>query len=134
VHKHHTFGYSSTRGDVNINRLDRPEDLGPSRAEALAALRGIGLIYAIWTPSGQIKIGYTENIWRRRRWLGGEVIAFMPGNSSAERAIHARLVDHRHHGREWYYPTPGVLAVVNEMREALGNGADRSLRTTEVPR
>jgi hypothetical protein len=90
------------------------------RARALIALRGVSVVYAMRLSDNLIKIGCTTNVSHRRKQLRGEVLAFMLGGPIEERAIHARLVDHRHHGREWYYPTPGVLAVINEMRDTLG--------------
>lgn len=93
----------------------------PSRYVALDALSLIGpVVYAMRVPGGVIKIGYTTQLNERRGQHRGEVLAVQFGTRAHEAAIHARLVDNRHHGHEWYYPTPAVLAVVNEMRETLG--------------
>jgi len=68
-----------------------------------------------------VKIGHTTDLAARYRTLHAtEVLAFTPGTLADEQALHDSLADHVHHGREWYYPTPGVMAVVNEMRDALG--------------
>lgn len=85
------------------------------------ALRAIGeVVYAV-RVGDVVKIGHTTNLAARRWRLGAtEVLAFQPGTYDDEQALHAALVEHLHHGREWYYPTPGVMAVVNEMRERLG--------------
>lgn len=49
-----------------------------------------------------------------------ELLAIKPGTRADEADLHRQLVEHLHHGREWYNPTPEVLAVINEWREALG--------------
>jgi hypothetical protein len=95
--------------------------------DATAALRIVNLagpvIYAARTRDGLIKIGVSAHMDTRLRQIGAgndDILGFTPGDRAAELAIHRRLTAHRHHGREWYYPTPGVLAVVNEMRAAMG--------------
>lgn len=83
------------------------------------------VVYAARLDDGVIKIGWTERFGSRLRWLksyngqGIELIAFRQGTRDDEQAIHAELAEHIHHGREYYSATPEVLAVVNEMREAL---------------
>jgi hypothetical protein len=101
----------STRGEVIQPTISRS-----------AALRAIGeVVYAIRTSEGTIKIGHTRNLDMRRYQVGSvEVLAFQPGTFDDEQRIHAGLVDQRHHGREWYNPTPEVLAVVNDMRQRIG--------------
>ena len=49
-----------------------------------------------------------------------ELLAFRVGAYEDEQAIHASLVEHRARAREYYNPTPEVLAVVNDMRNSLG--------------
>jgi hypothetical protein len=91
--------------------------------EALRILNMAGpVVYAIRTKDGLIKIGVTSQMSIRRRKLGphDDILALKIGDRVVEQQIHARLTDHRHHGNEWYYPTPGVMAVINEMREDLG--------------
>jgi hypothetical protein len=91
------------------------------RTQALAALSQVGeVVYAMRVAGGLVKIGHTTQAGRRRAALKGEILAVTFGSRTDEQAIHARLADHIHHGREWYYPTPGVMAVVNEMRAAMG--------------
>lgn len=102
-----------------------PCDAAPDahlRAEALHVLDGLGgSVYACRVADGLIKIGFTRHLNARRTSLQGELLAVLPGASyNDEQALHARLVDHLHHGQEWYYPTPRVLAVVNEMRQEIG--------------
>lgn len=93
----------------------------PATLSRAAALRALGhVVYAVRVDD-VIKIGCTGDLARRCRELhASDVLAFMPGTVDVERALHDRLVEHRHHGVEWYYPTPGVMAVVNEMREVIG--------------
>lgn len=86
-----------------------------------AALLALGpVVYAV-RCGDTIKIGHTRDLSNRMSGLhADELLAVMPGTYDDEQALHARLVDHRHHGHEWYYPTPGVLAIVNEMRDRIG--------------
>jgi len=102
------------------------ERRGPGRALTTAsALRALGpIVYAVRLTDGLIKIGHSADFAQRRRCIGGhssEMLAVIPGATRAdEQAIHAQLTDHVHHGREYYNPTPGVLQVVNRMREQIG--------------
>lgn len=98
--------------------------LPKSRTEAIRqthALRGLqgdrSMLYAIRLDDGVIKIGCTVSLSDRRYRLGNEILAMLPGELDEEFDIHQRLKAHTHHGREYYNPTPEVLAVVNEMRE-----------------
>lgn len=91
------------------------------RTQALATVSAIGqVVYAVRMPDGTIKIGHTARADRRLSQLHGEPLAVMFGTRVDEQDIHARLSGHVHHGREWYYPTPGVMAVVDEMRASMG--------------
>lgn len=85
-------------------------------------LRALGsVVYAVRVPGQVIKIGCTSDLATRAQALGAEeILAFKPGEYADEQLIHSGLVAHRHHGREYYHPTPEVLAVVNEMRDDLG--------------
>lgn len=86
-----------------------------------AALRAVGAVVYAVRCGDVIKIGHTRNLAQRCNKLqADEVLAIRPGTYEDEQAIHARLVGHLHHGREWYYPTPAVVTVVNEMRASLG--------------
>lgn len=95
----------------------------PSRAAALKALSQLGpVIYAIATPAGLIKIGYTSDLGKRLRKFkdfgagDAQVLAFAFGSPEDERALHHNLRDALAAGREWYTPTADVLHVINEWR------------------
>lgn len=93
----------------------------PRPISRYAALRSVGEVVYAARVGDTIKIGHTTNLANRLSKIAAdEVLAFCPGTYADEQELHGRLVEHLHHGREWYYPTPGVLAVVNEMRETLG--------------
>ena len=83
------------------------------------------VVYAARLDDGVIKIGWTQRFGDRLRYLKHhdqqdvELLAFRGGTLDDEKAIHAALVEHLHHGREYYAPTPEVLAVVNDMRAVL---------------
>lgn len=99
--------------------LGKPEGF-PSLSEALDVVSQVGpVVYAMRLRGDVIKIGHSGRLGRRRIQLQGTMLAFRFGTRDDEQAIHALLAEHRHHGREYYHPTPEVLAVVNEMREAL---------------
>lgn len=90
------------------------------------AMRMLGaVVYAARLADGSIKIGWTERFDLRMHWLKHhaeqdvELLAFRLGTYEDEQEIHASLIEHRHHAHEYYHPTPAVLAVVNDMREAL---------------
>jgi hypothetical protein len=97
-----------------------------------SAMNSLGpVVYAARLTDGAVKIGWTEHFGSRLRWLKSytgqdvELLAFRLGTYDDEQAIHASLLDHRASGsqyanaREYYNPTPEVLAVVNQMRESL---------------
>jgi hypothetical protein len=99
-----------------------PDELtGRPALTRAAAMRAVGeVVYAV-RVGDLVKIGHTGDLAARfNRLSADEVLAIAPGTTEDERQLHDRLADHLHHGREWYYPTPGVLAVVNELRERLG--------------
>ena len=86
----------------------------------IATANGLGpVIYAFATRDGLIKIGYSEHLGNRSARLGGmgRLLAFTPGASmDEERAVHATLAEYVARGREYYHPSPAVLAAVNDMR------------------
>lgn len=94
---------------------------GEKRLTRASALRALGpVVYAV-RVGPLIKIGHTANLARRFNELhADEVLAFVPGTTSDEQAIHDELTEHAHRGREWYRPTNEVLAVINGMRDRLG--------------
>lgn len=90
----------------------------PYRPESVHELsREVGpALYAIYMPDGLMKIGYSQNVIARVRALGGEVLAIRSGTYEEEQEIHRGLKQYRAKKREYYYPVPAVVAVVNEMR------------------
>lgn len=93
----------------------------PVRDEMIAAIGPV--VYAIRAKSGHVKIGHTSNLARRCKQVGRgrkSILGFAPGTREDEDAIHRRLDGLATEGREWYPDCDEVLAVVNEMRAALG--------------
>jgi len=84
-----------------------------------------GLARSTMRRHRRIKIGWTEHFGDRLRWLKSyvqqdvELIGFQFGSRDDEQEIHADLRSFVARGREYYHPTPEVLAVVNAMRESL---------------
>lgn len=91
-----------------------------SRSRTLNSLGPV--VYAIRTPDGLIKIGFTKRLAVRASALAGldKLLAIRLGATfDDEQAIHASLDGLAVRGREYYPPAPEVLAVVNEMRADL---------------
>jgi hypothetical protein len=106
------------------HNIGRRKNTSLSRTAALHALGSV--VYAARLADGTIKIGWTERFEDRLRYLSHytkqdvELLAFRSGTFEDEQAIHRALNPHVIKGkREFYHPAPEVLAVVNEMREAL---------------
>lgn len=109
---------SVTSSAVQGIRRETPKSRGHDRAQALRAIVGdASVVYAIRMRDGVVKIGCTQRLWRRVNEVGGEIIAFTLGDLADESAVHEGLRDHVAHGREYYHPTPEVLAAVNAMRD-----------------
>jgi hypothetical protein len=104
-----------------VEILDRPE----KELTACQAMEALGdVVYAIRLPDDTIKIGWTTNLAQRKRsWrMPGNtgILAVKPGTCDEEQAIHQRLTAYLQRGREYYHPTPEVLAEVNSLRDAVG--------------
>jgi hypothetical protein len=94
------------------------------------ALRLLGdTIYAARIGcTGAIKIGWTSDLCHRLTCLKHthqsqvELLAVVVGATRQDEAlVHASFGDeHREHGREYYRPTPAVLALVNDWRAEVG--------------
>lgn len=118
----HTRNHSELRQHVpgSLHLAETPKGRGHVRTQALKALIGDrSVVYAIRTPDGLIKVGCSASLWNRRRSLGAaaEILAFRFGDFDDEQAIHRALAEHRARGREYYHPTPAVMAMVNDMRD-----------------
>lgn len=81
-----------------------------------------GFVYFIQAiDGGPIKIGRAANVGRRLRMLqiGNpailQVLAFAPGGSSEETAVHRALAKHRHRN-EWFSASDAVIEMVNFVR------------------
>ncbi len=67
-----------------------------------------------------VKIGFTEHLDQRRRslrasWL--DLLAIKPGTRADEEALHRRIPDkHRAYAREYYLPTPQIIALLDGWR------------------
>ncbi len=106
---------SKGRHSVPVTTLERPEE----RLSAFTALAAFGAsVYAVRLADGLVKIGWTENLGRRKQHFGAaaELLGFQPGSRETENALHHSLRASVAHGREYYHATPEVLAVVNDMR------------------
>lgn len=107
----------------NTGRRPSVESQIPNATERHRALAALGsVIYAVRVGE-LIKIGFSTNYARRRYALGVEhddLLAIVPATQADETEIHRRLVDHRHHGREYYFPTPAVLREVDRLRALIG--------------
>ena len=111
---------TGTMSGVRVPRRDIMNSLG-------------SVIYVARMGDGTIKIGHTNRFGERMRWLKSEqrmdasLIAFRLGTYAEEQQLHKALVGSRtknghETAREFYDPTPEVMAVVNSMRAVLGLG------------
>lgn len=102
---------------------DRPSMLEPQMhddgPDPDALLTSLGdVVYFAQVRGGIIKIGFTGDLARRRTELpSARLLAFRFGTHADEQAIHARLVEHRARGREWYHPTDEVMAEAHAARD-----------------
>ena len=103
-----------------------PSQAVGSARDAAQLLRG-SMLYAMRVDD-LIKIGWTSMLLTDRRdriktecsASVVEILAFTPGTRADERDLHHSLANSVKRGREWYHPTPEVMAVVNEWRAQWG--------------
>jgi hypothetical protein len=93
-------------------------DYIPTRREALDMLPP--MVYFVRMPDGIIKIGHSGNLGQRINALGGELLAFKPGDRADERSHHERFAHLLERGREWFRPGDDLLDYINELRSGLG--------------
>jgi hypothetical protein len=107
---------------ATVSRISRvlPYERNARHEAMMAALDGQRLVYAARVQDGLIKIGCTAHLYHRLINIKGELLGFMFGGYDDERALHRTLQADLHHGREWFHPTPAVMAVVNDLRADLG--------------
>ena len=80
------------------------------------------MIYFIRSQNGRIKIGYTANIAKRMADLQTahpeplSLIVAIPGDMSAERALHRRFMADRLEG-EWFDPSPVLISYLTSLLE-----------------
>jgi len=80
-------------------------------------------VYAVSTPDGLIKIGYTTNLDRRIRGFGSvwaDVLVVIDGDLAYEKALHSRFVPYLARGAEYYYPVREIRDWINSERSLFG--------------
>ena len=103
-------------GYTSSGVFENPVGRSFAKSPSLRALQaGERVVYAMRLPDGVIKIGCCKDLANRSSMLHGQILGFRFGDFEDEKAIHATLVKHRARGREYYRPTPEVMAVVNEL-------------------
>lgn len=112
----------TNRSSIPRGRIYLARDAHPTIASALPYLPPV--LYAFRLEDDVIKIGWSEHLNQRRKQLRAnwaDLLAIKPGTIDQERALHRRIPDaHRHHGVEYYLPTPGIIAMLNGWRSAYG--------------
>lgn len=89
---------------------------------------GVSIVYFAQEdgPSGRIKIGRTRRLKQRVRELQRDVgasvrvIATMKGGPRLERAILEHVAQFKTTG-EWFWPTPEIWSLLNEIEAAYGS-------------
>lgn len=100
-------------------RASRARFLGPKSTgidDLDAIVRGIGPVIYAFRFGPMIKIGFTEDINRRRIELSAkwsDLLALRVGTRADEEALHRRLAGSVAHGREYYRPTQDVIDELN---------------------
>lgn len=110
----------------HTNRVPaRPADLvlHAVRDTPTAAARALGnCVYAVRTPDGLIKIGYTSNIGQRIRGFGSvwaDVLLVLSADMDYERAVLARFKPYVARGREYHYPVAEIVDWINDERACM---------------
>ncbi len=85
-------------------------------------------LYIARRPDGLVKIGCSQNVERRMKQLGAELVREMPGGFAEERGLHLHYA-HLHRGGECFEWCPTMMAVV----PAPGSGAWLGERATSKP-
>lgn len=109
----------------------QPGNPSPSQRQALKAVSMVfGATLYAFTFGPFLKLGWTEHLDQRfyqlrhqaiaRGYTAPEFLGFAPGTREDEGALHRSLAASVAEGREWYNPTPDVLAVINDWRDQLG--------------
>lgn len=97
-------------------RERRLEELEKRRAEARKQL---GWIYYLKLDD-RIKIGWTSNLGQRLQSYPpyAQSLTEHPGTRADERDLHRTFKPSRSSGREWYFPTPELMAHIDRVRAA----------------
>ena len=120
----HARHFGGTTRDLNKRAaVTAEQDRQRLILEALRELKGIEVIYAIRCPDDLIKIGHTTNRTARRRHFDTDpaaILAVKQGTYDEEQRVHSELRASCARGREYYHPTPDVLAFINGIRGECG--------------
>lgn len=94
------------------------------RETASSIARELGdCVYAVRTPDGLVKIGFTGDVGRRIGGFGStwaDVLLVISADIQYEKALHRRFAKYLARGAEYYFPTIEIMEWVNEERELLG--------------
>lgn len=97
-----------------VDRLRAEGQADRAQVEPGVARDGVlGLVYFIKRGS-LVKIGWSRNVEQRRRAVGGEILATLPGYMRDERAMHDRFAMLRMHG-EWFAYTPALATYIEQI-------------------
>lgn len=122
----------------------QPTETADQRAERLALTEAHraktrtqpGWIYFL-TLDDKIKIGWTANLEQRLRSYPphAQVVVSYPGTRADERDLHRSLKPSLVAGREWYEPTPEVVAAMRQAQldESLRAAAEWAARPKPKP-
>ena len=89
------------------------------RQSRASLLRDLGPVIYFLRVGGLVKVGFTRDLAQRLPDYPPDtaLLAWRTGATLAdEQALHEQLSPHTAARREWYHPTPEVIALVNQAR------------------
>lgn len=107
----------ATLRDIAYDRVAPDEEKNPELYEPIPISESAGVVYFI-RVGDLIKVGFSSDLSRRMKAYppDAEVLAYYSGSFAEEQQTHQLLSAHRAKRREWYHPTPEVMAAVEDAK------------------
>ena len=107
---------------VSVTRSNGADAEALRKRRISKAFADLGQVVYFIRDGDLIKIGCTRNLKSRRRAFTSDldaILAVTPGSFELERETHERFAAARAQRREWYHPTPDLIAHINDLRERM---------------